>query len=283
MGFWQSIAHHINQSAQIPICKVETIDSATSSTDQIPTFFVHGFRGGNYTTQEMVKSAQIVTHSPVFLRATVDWNSKIHYSGYWSTAKYPLVQLVFKDRWIPTNTIERWVNQIINDLSQRYHFQTYNAVGHSLGAVALVNFLINSCKRPLPPINRLVLIAGPFDGVVALGDLPNINPLAANGKPAFMTPRYLWTYLNRSKFPATAHVLNVYGNINDSSNTDKYVSVSSARSIKYILQTQVQEFSEYRATGSSGEHSKMHDDSQVLKQMNQFLFPQLAASLPLKK
>ncbi|NVY96465.1 alpha/beta hydrolase [Lactobacillus sp. DCY120] len=265
-------AQRRQEQAQLPICQLDPALSVTNSSEQVPTFYVHGFRGGNYTTQKMVSSAQEMTQTPVFLRATVDWRSKIHYSGYWSTAKNPIIQLVFKDRWIPSSTIERWFNQILTDLNQRYHFQSYNAVGHSLGAKALVNFLIHNPGHTLPPINRLVLVAGPFDGLVFLGDLPNINPLAADGRPAFMTPNYMWTYLNRSRFPAHTKVLNIYGNVEDSSNTDKYVSVSSARSIKYILQAQVQEFREYNARGQSGEHSQLHDDVSILKMINQFIY-----------
>ncbi|MBA1434095.1 alpha/beta hydrolase [Lactobacillus bombi] len=269
---WQQKKFRRQHSAYIPTSKLPAAVSVKSSKEQIPTFYVHGFRGGDYTTQKMVASAQNFTQSPAFLRATVDWSSKIHYSGYWTTSKFPIVQLVFKDRWIPSGTIERWFNQILSDLYQRYHFQTYNAVGHSLGAVALVSFLINTYNKPLPKVNRLALVAGPFDGIVAFGDLPNINPLSPEGKPAFMTPKYLWTYINRIKFPHQAKVLNIYGNINDSSNTDKYVSVSSARSIKYILKPQVQEFIEYNALGTSGEHSQLHDDKHVLQTINQFVY-----------
>ena len=272
MGLGNQRKFRRQHSAYIPTCQLPKNLSVSSSQEQIPTFYVHGFRGGDYTTQQMVSSAQEFTQVPVFLRATVDWSSKIHYSGYWSTARFPIVQLVFKDRWIPSMIIERWFNQILNDLYQRYHFKYYNAIGHSLGAVALVSFLINTYNKPLPQIRRLALIAGPFDGVVAFGDLPNINPLSPQGRPAFMTPKYLWTYLNRIKFPKNAQILNVFGNINDSSNTDKYVSVSSARSIKYILKPQVQQFLEYNAVGTSGEHSQMHDDKNVLQVINNFIY-----------
>ncbi|UQS82210.1 alpha/beta hydrolase [Bombilactobacillus folatiphilus] len=280
MSAWRYLHQQLDnkQTATIPICKLDQTISVTSSQEQIPTFYIHGFRGGNYTTEKMVGSAQKVTGSPVFLRATVDWHSKINYSGYWSTARYPIVQLIFQDRWIPSALMERWFNQILNDLSQRYHFQNYNAIAHSLGAVAVISQLIHTYNQPLPQINRLALIAGPFDGLVAFGDLPNINPLDASGKPAFMTPKYLWMYLNRHKIPANALVLNIYGNINDHSNTDKYVSVSSARSIKYILQDQVREFQEYNALGNSGEHSKMHDDKHVLHKINTFIYPEFTVS-----
>ncbi|UQS84161.1 alpha/beta hydrolase [Bombilactobacillus thymidiniphilus] len=275
MSFWHHSGTDQQHTATIPICQLADEISVLDSTEQIPTFYVHGFRGGDHTTEKMVGSAQQFTDSPVFLRATVDWHGKIHYSGYWSTALHPIIQLVFKDRWIASNTIERWFNQILNDLNQRYHFQSYNAVGHSLGSVALISFLIHSYNRPLPQINRLALIAGPFNGVVFFGDLPNINPLSPKGRPAFMTPKYLWTYLNRFKFPKQAHVLNIFGNIEDSSNTDQYVSVSSARSIKYILQNQVQDFQEYNAIGFSGEHSQMHDDANVLRKLNNFIYAEL--------
>lgn len=268
---WMNLFSKKKHKAKIPIYKMPDELSVDSSKEQIPTFYVHGFRGGAHTTKDMVASAQKATQSPVFLRATVDWASKIHYSGYWSTAKSPIIQIVLKDRWIPTGQIETWFNLILTDLHQRYEFKSYNAVGHSLGSVAMVSYLIKNFNKPYQPdINHLSLVAGPFDGVVALGDMPNVNPLTPEGRPAFMTPKYIWMYLNRYKFPKNAQVLNVFGNIGDYSNTDQYVSVSSARSIKFILKPIVKVFMEYNAKGANGEHSMMHDNKKVLHIIDEF-------------
>ncbi|WP_261806717.1 alpha/beta hydrolase [Lapidilactobacillus luobeiensis] len=241
--------------------------------DQIPTIYVHGFRGGDYTTNKMVLSAQNATRSDTFLKVIVNWRGELSYEGQWSTGPYPLIQIVFKDKWMPVLQIVNWLNIVLPQLKKDFGFTEYNAVGHSIGATALVRVeMRNYANDAFPKLNKLVLVAGVFDGVVALGDWPNVNRLNHEGRPVIMNPHYLQLLLGRHRFPANVSVLNIYGNIGDASNTDKYISVISAKSIRYILAPIAKTFKEVEVLGKDAEHSKLHDDDKVLNLINRFLF-----------
>lgn len=242
-------------------------------TFQIPTIYVHGFRGGDYTTNKMVLSAQKATRTHTFLKVLVNWHGELTFEGHWSTDPNPLIQIIFEDKWMPTLQIVNWLDTTLPKLMTKFHFREYNAVGHSIGATALVRLeMRNHNNANFPKLNKLVLVAGPFDGVVVFGDWPNINQLLPSGRPLFINPHYLQLLLNRRRFSDTVSVLNIYGNIDDASNTDKYISVISAKSIRYILEPTVKSFHEVEIHGKDAEHSKMHDDQQVLKIINCFLF-----------
>ncbi|WP_225420462.1 alpha/beta hydrolase [Lapidilactobacillus bayanensis] len=260
------------QKAQQPDHGIKQRDTTTK---QIPTLYVHGFRGGDYTTNKMVLSAQRVTATHTFLKVLVDWRGNLTYEGRWSNDPNPLVQVVFRDKWMPTRQIVNWLDIVLPELKEKYHFEEYNAVGHSIGATALVRVEMRNYDNAIfPRLNKLVLVAGPFDGVVAFGDWPNINRLLPSGRPVLMNPHYLQLLLNRDRFPSNVSVLNIYGNIDDDSNTDKYISVISAKSIRYILTPIVKAFHEIEIHGNDAEHSKMHDDDDVLNIINRFLFGQ---------
>lgn len=244
-----------------------------NTTAQVPTLFVHGFRGGDYTTEKMVLAALSHTGADDFLKITVDWRGELSYEGNWTTNPNPLIQIVFKDKWVGSRAMAVWILKVIKDLNKKYNFNYYNAVGHSLGAVALVFMEIKKSSRPfLPKLAKLVLIAGPFAGVVGINDLPNINSFNKYGRPLFVNPTYWQLMLTKKSFPKNVDVINIYGNVNDFSNTDKYVSVTSAKSISYILKDQVKSFQEFEIIGDRGEHSQMHDDEKILNAMTSFLF-----------
>ncbi len=254
----------------------QEIQPTTPATKQVPTIYVHGFRGGDYTTNKMVLSAQEATNADTYLKVIVDWKGRLSFEGTWSSGPNPLIQLVFSDKWMPTAQIVNWLDIALPKLKALFGFTEYNAVGHSLGATAWVMAeMRNYGISDFPKLNKLVLVAGPFDGVVAFGDWPNVNRFNRRGRPIIMNPRYLQMLLKRKKFPSNVSVLNIYGNVGDASNTDKYISVISAKSVRYLLEPIVKTFKEVEIWGQNAEHSKMHDNDNVLAMINHFLFGSL--------
>lgn len=241
--------------------------------NQRPVLYVHGFRGGDYTTEKMVKSGLNYTGKTEFLKALINWRGRITYEGTWTQDEHPIIQVVFQNKWVGENQIAHWLTRLIFDLRNKYQFTEYDAIGHSLGAVSLVIAnLFEKHHAYLPKMNHLVLIAGPFNGILGLNDLPNINRFTSSGKPAFMSPIYFRIYMNRNNISTSLSVLNIYGNVGDYSNSDKYVSVTSAKSISYILAARVKEFIDFPVDGSKAEHSLLHDDSDILQKINLFIY-----------
>lgn len=245
---------------------------------QWPVFYIHGFRGGDYTTEKMIHSALKFNNkkNKEYLRANINWRGKITYEGTWTDDLHPIIQVVFQNKWVGSNQISYWMSKLLFDLRTKHSFETYDAVGHSLGAVALVLVNLKEKTHPyIPKLKKLVLIAGPFNGVIGLGDLPNVNRIKADGRPAFMSPTYFRIFMGRNSVSKDLKVLNIYGNVEDFSNSDKYISVTSVKSIEYILRPRVKEYIDYPVNGSNAEHSLLHDDSGILKMMNGFIYTKL--------
>ncbi|AKP68010.1 alpha/beta hydrolase [Companilactobacillus ginsenosidimutans] len=240
---------------------------------QRPVLYVHGFRGGDYTTKKMVESGLKYTGKKDFLKALIDWRGRISYEGTWTDDEQPIIQVVFKNKIISENQIAYRLTRLLFDLRKKYKFNRYDAVGHSLASVSLVLAnLYEKRHQYIPKLDHLVTIAAPFNGVLGLSDLPNINRINKTGRPAFMSPTYFRIYLNRNNISTNLKVLNIYGNVEDYSNSDKYISVTSAKSIEYILKPRVKEYIDCPVTGSKAEHSLMHDDSDILQKINLFIY-----------
>ncbi len=239
---------------------------------QVPVIYIHGFRGGDYTTEIMVQKAGELKKEPKFLKVSVDLFGNIELSGTYTNDSKPIIQLVFKEKIIGVFAICYMLRMILPFLAKKFNFSSYNAVGHSLGAPSIVRTEMKTQKRRgFPRLKKAALVAGPFDGVMFLGDLPNVNSLTRQGRPIMMNASYLSMLRNRRKFPKDISILNIYGNIGDETNTDRFISVVSAKSIRYILAPIVQHFSEMEVRGPAAEHSEMHDNPLVIGVINRFI------------
>jgi uncharacterized alpha/beta hydrolase family protein len=241
-----------------------------SQVEQEPILYLHGFRGGGYTTERMVASALAAKGSRKFLKVTADLWGNVKLTGTWTSDRHPLVQVVFKYRIVGTKGICYYLRWLLPLLSSALHFKKYDVAAHSLGAPCIVKTAMQMAhRRNFPQLDRCAMIAGPFDGVMYLGDIPNLNQFDINGRPWLMSPSYLY-FLRHRKRVRQASFLNIYGNILDETNSDKFISVVSARSIRYVLAPVVKSFQEVEISGPGAEHSDMHDSPFVNHLINQF-------------
>ena len=239
---------------------------------QTPILYINGFRGGDYTTRVLVKEAGKAKHNPHYLKVTCDAVGNFTLEGTWTGDQYPIVQLVFRHRIAGMSAISYYLSRILPFLKKQFKFDTYFAVAHSLGAPAIVATAMHYFKhKNFPTLKKAALIAGPFDGVTYLGDIPNVNYLGEKGRPIAMNLTYLKFILGKKRICPDASVLNIYGNILDETNTDKFISVVSAKSIRYILAPQLKFYQEVEIRGTNAEHSWLHDDPFVNNIINRFL------------
>lgn len=260
------LAQHFDLSVVTPA-------KPTQPIQQTPTIFVHGFRGGLQTTDKMVTSALNYTHQQAFLKVIVDWRGGLRYQGTWTQNENPIIQIIFEENIASMRMHSRWLELVLPTLKKRYGFKTFNAVGHSVGATALLNCLLENDEDPkFPTLNKVILVAGPFNGVIALGDIPNVNQLTASGRPLLMSLHYFYWFIHKKHFPKKAKVLNIYGNTDTGSNSDSYITVNSAKSVNYLLHRTTSIYHEVEVHGERGEHSTLHDNHQVIRMINDFLF-----------
>ena len=248
-------------------------------TPQIPTLFVHGLRGSSKTMAAMLKAAVHVGHCrPLTIHVTHAGKLKI--SGKWDDqAEHPLIQVTFGNNQARLAFQVRWLHEVMIYLRGQHGVQAYNAVGHSAGSVALVAYAEAFGQDTwLPRLKKLVTIAGPFNGVIGMNESHNTNFLTETGRPKIVYPRSFWLpsyadlYQRREAFPNDAAVLNIYGDLEDGSHSDCYISTASARSLRYLLGTIPASFREVGFRGAGAEHSRLHDNPQVQALVFDFLF-----------
>lgn len=249
------------------------IEKKQGDFEQIPIIYFHGFRGGDYTTQVMVDQALKDTGKDSYLKVTVDLLGNFKLSGTWTGDRQPIVQVAFLQRIVGIYGIDYYLSFTLPFLAKRYHFSHYTAVAHSLACPCIIRTeMKNWHNQKFPHLKKAAFIAGPFDGVTYLGDIPNVNYLLENGRPSVMNPHYLYLLFRRKRFNSNISVLNIYGNVLDNTNTDKFISVVSAKSIRYVLAPNAHSYQEVEIRGEQdAEHSWMHDNPFVIDIVHRFI------------
>lgn len=250
-----------------------TVEKKHGNFEQIPVIYFHGFRGGDYTTNIMVKTALKQKDDSNYLKVTADLLGNFKLEGTWTGDKNPIIQVVFRQRIVGVYAIDYYLRFILPFLAKHYHFNNYTAVAHSLACPCVVRTEMRTYrKKNFPHLTKCVFIAGPFDGVTYLGDIPNVNGFNHNGRPNVINIHYLYLLFHRKQFNPNISVLNIYGNVLDNTNSDKFISVISAKSIRYILAPNAKSYHEVEVRGSKdAEHSWMHDNPFVINMVNKFI------------
>ena len=248
--------------------------SSNKMGPRIATVYLHGYDGGPWSTDYMIYCARKSNFVTNEMTATVNYNGKVHFSGKWpKNCQQCLVQVIFKRNDSFQAKQEQWLTKILKMLKKYYNASEYNGVGHSLGCNILLNeALWYGHSKSIPKLQKLVMIAGPFNGVLWLNDEANRNSLNKLGVPAIMTAIYLNSFYRKKYFPHNVKVLNITGNLDIGSNSDKYVSVASSKSLGFILKGVAKSYRDIEFYGPNAEHSKLHQNKKVIKDVNQFLW-----------
>ena len=249
------------------------IESKKGEFIQEPVIYFHGFRGGDYTTNVMIKQALKEKKNSDYLKVTADLWGNFKLEGTWTGDQKPIVQVVFRQRIVGVYAIDYYLRLILPFLANRYHFTHYSAIAHSLACPCIIRTEMRKAhKTNFPHLNKCALIAGPFDGVTYMGDLPNVNGFNKKGRPTMMNLHYCYFLFRRKRFNPNISVLNIYGNVLDNTNSDKFISVTSAKSIRYVLAPLVKSYHEVEIRGEKyAEHSWMHDNPFVIDIVNKFI------------
>ncbi|WP_225422745.1 alpha/beta hydrolase [Lactiplantibacillus garii] len=242
-------------------------------TSSVPTFYVHGFQGSANSTNTLIQHAEKTAHAHKVLVATVSTSGQVTLTGHWAAkTRNPIIQVVFKNNLAQYDQQSAWLSQVITAVKARHNFNRYNVVAHSAGCVATVNLLMTKQASNFPTINKLVTIAGPFDGVVGEDDVANQNSFLSNGQPKYQHAAYQLLAAKRQRFPRHVHLLNIVGNLDDGTNSDSLVTNVSARSIKYLLRGTGLNYTEKDFHGKNAQHSKLHENAKVALAVDRYLW-----------
>lgn len=253
-----------------------TVKAATGGT---PTVFVHGLQGTHGSTDTMIADlSQRYSGTKKVMTINVKSNGQLQVQGKLQNVKHPLIQVNFLNNSASTTTNAHWLNKALVYLHQK-GVKNVNFVAHSAGNVAVYQELAAQNSN-VPITKKFVILAGPFDGVVSLNDQPNKNKVSAKNhyKPSIMYPAnsYYPSYKQlmqlSTTFPKKVKVLNVYGNLEDGSNSDSLVTNASALSVNYLLRHQQTPVQNRCFKGSKATHSGLHKSKTVDNWIADFLW-----------
>lgn len=239
----------------------------------IPTFFFHGY-GSSVNAEAHMANAAVsrgVTHD--LLTAIVDSNGSVSVSGTISrTSRHPIIRVGFIDNTDANyHTDARYAYNAVKAIQNRYPFRTMNLVGHSMGNMDIMFMLLYYGQRSsFPTVNRQVDIAGHFNGIRGFQPTAYAK-VAKNGKPSKMDGDYRQLLKLRKTYPR-ASVMNIYGNLENGTQSDRDVTIYSAKSLKYLVSPRARHYEEHEIKGPNAEHSKLHHNTQVDNLLIRFLW-----------
>lgn len=254
------------QKAQnVPAKKVT---ASLTNTKTIPTFFFHGWGSSANAETQMANAAKMAGASNTIIQADVSKNGTVKLNGTIpKNAKNPIIKVNLEDNQSGKTS---YVKDVITAISNKYHYARINLVGHSMGNLQIANYINeNYDNKKLPKINKVVSIAGHYDGY--LGEEAKIKN-KKTGEPDIYSDVFKQLLPLRKHYPRQIEVLNIYGNKEDGSNSDGSVSVASAQSYKYLINGRAKSYREVEIKGKNAQHSKLHENKEVDKLLIDFLW-----------
>lgn len=250
---------------------------SSGSRATIPTFYLPGYGASGRSTDHLIAAAQQQKEATKVYTATISATGHVNLRGHWpAKVKRPLVQVVFKaNRNANYQTTSRWMKQLIQAVNRKHAFKRYNVVAHSMGNLTLWTYILRFNQRStLPHVNRVVDLAGHFNGILGMDDRPNQVKLSKTGRPQPMRASYRRLLPLRQRLALhQIRVLNGYGNLDNGSHSDGRVSNTSSQSLRYLVAKRAKSYREVEFHGAAAQHSRLHDNHQVDRTINQFLWP----------
>ncbi|WP_270516155.1 alpha/beta hydrolase [Lactobacillus johnsonii] len=258
------------QKAQNVPAKKVTV--SLTNTKTIPTFFFHGWGSSANAESQMANAAKKAGVSNTIIQADISKNGTVQLKGAIpKNAKNPIIKVNLEDNQSGKTS---YVKDVITAISNKYHYAKINLVGHSMGNLQIANYINeNYNNKKLPKINKVVSIAGHYDGY--LGEEAGQKAKIKNkktGEPDIYSDSFKRLLPLRKHYPRQIEVLNIYGNKEDGSNSDGSVSVASAQSYKYLINGRAKSYSEVEIKGKNAQHSKLHENKEVDKLLIDFLW-----------
>ncbi|AHA97017.1 alpha/beta hydrolase [Lactobacillus johnsonii] len=255
------------QKAQNVPAKRVTV--SLTNTKTIPTFFFHGWGSSANAETQMANAAKKAGVSNTIIQADVSKNGTVKLKG--TIPKNPIIKVNLEDNQSGKTS---YVKDVITAISNKYHYAKINLVGHSMGNLQIANYINeNYDNKKLPKINKVVSIAGHYDGY--LGEEAGQKAKIQNkktGEPDIYSDGFKQLLPLRKHYPRQIEVLNIYGNKEDGSNSDGSVSVASAQSYKYLINGRAKSYREVEIKGKNAQHSKLHENKEVDKLLIDFLW-----------
>lgn len=259
------------------IClKTALVQASTvgEKSNKTPTLFFHGYSSGVHAEEYMAEGAFKAGKTNTAIIANVSRTGKVKlYDKIKANSKNPLVLVNFEANRVKNyNTLGKWVRNVLVKLKSKYKITKFNAVGHSMGNMAIMYYLLKyGNKSNLPKLQRQVALAGHFNGLPRKVDKPDETIIARNGRPDLMSSAYkkllrLRGYYEKNRIK----VLNIYGTL-PHEDSDGRVNNNTSRSLRYIVDDN-HNYQQKQLRGANVSHSRLRHNKRVNKMINKFLW-----------
>lgn len=244
-----------------------------------PTLFFHGGGSSYHAEEHMVSAAKKAGVTKSVIRAEVAPSGKVSLIGNFpKNAKNPIVEVNYENnREMNFSRHGLYATNVVKALQKKYNFKQMNMVGHSLGNISIIYYMLqNSQNKKLPKLVKQVDMAGHFAGLNFSGVPASIRQpkglkIAKNGKPNKMNASYKQMTKLRKIYPKNqVQVLNIIGDIGGK--TDGTVPNVSSLSLKYLVSPRAKSYRVVKFTGKNARHSKLHENAKVDKVLIKFLW-----------
>ena len=178
-----------------------------------PTLFFHGYGSSANAERHMTDAAKKAGVTKTVIRANVDRNGQVTLKGNISKgAVNPIVEVNYEDNRNPID-VGRYAKAVVSKLQEKYGFTKMNMVGHSLGNMSILYYLLDHGQdEKLPQLQKQVNIANFAAGLEAMGLSSDVKVNEATGQPNQVTQIFQRLLPLREVFPQNqVDVLNIYG------------------------------------------------------------------------
>lgn len=263
-------------------CQKSEISESKNINYQIkstPTLFFHGGGSSYHAENHMVEAAQKAGATNAVIRADVSDSGKVTLIGTWRKgARNPICKVNYQNNH--QQDFEKhgdYATNVVKALQKKYKITKINMVGHSLGNISIIYYmLLNGKNKKMPQLQKQVDIAGHFAGlnfsqVPAAIKQPENLKLNSAGKPNKMNATYKTMTKARIMYPKNqVAVLNIIGDIGGE--TDGTVPNVSSLSLKYLVSNNAKSYKVVTIKGKNAHHSQLHKNAKVDKILIKFLW-----------
>lgn len=255
-----------NQSSKLNSSKF--IQSTT------PTLFFHGYGSSANAERHMTESARKAGVTETIIQANVDRTGQVTLIGSIPKgAINPIVMVQYEDNRNPDYLQDAaYAKAVVEKLKQAYGFQEMKMVGHSMGNMSILYYLLEyGSEENLPKLIKQVNLANHVAGLENWNLPSNLTLDPKTGQPSAMNEQYQKLTGLREVYPdKQIDVLNIYGDIGG--NTDGSVLNISSKALKYLLINHAKSYKEVKISGRGGQHSRLHENSEVDQLLIDFLW-----------
>ncbi len=242
------------------------------SKSNIPTLFIHGYKGTKNSFGKMMKRLEKEDYSKRELILKVSPNGEITEEGGFTKEKNnPTIQVLFEDNQADEWSQAKWIKSCLTYLKDNYSVEDVNIVAHSMGGASTFRYLVSYKEENLPTISKFVAIGTPFNDFVELQGGETLESVIQNG-PKLKSGRYKDYESGAESMPKTMEVLLIAGDVEDGSLGDEAVPMADALSVVALFKSNGNEVDYQDYYGKDAQHSRLHENEDVDNRVAEFLW-----------